>query len=455
MLFVNKKNRVVSLKGKNNTTMSFVFSDLKAVEFDKNIAIQYRNNDTPVIQDLGWKEGKISVRLYVYGASSLRLEEDRLTNDFTPVIYTADRFKANYVRRQERILADYNRKMNFLYNLSSSFNTTVIFTDPYLKQYKCIVQSCKPTLNMENETIFDLSLIVVTPLTKIAPDYETYNLNTFEIKNWFDKIGETCSKYWRIYNNVANNTMNAVNGVLDSILGVKNDVLSVVNNIDKLTQQIQILKNNIRQIINSPMEIRNAITNLGQNFRDAFSNNISVSGVGSINKKFLPSNVKDDNIALETYNLTTNKPNSVITEQALLQKDFIDFNQKMFYFENFAELLQTIEVNNIEDKKILQDISNTLYEEVMNCSMLNNPNMSIETMGFKTAIINLKVQIDGFIDNLEVKNIIEINVENETLIDILYAYYGNINYYDDIIKLNNYNYIDVLNISGTIKIYGE
>lgn len=440
-----------SITNSINNTMNFLFSDYNGINYEKNLNISYITNGKPVIQDLGNREQTISIKLYVYGSSSIKLEENSYSNNFIPSIATVEKFNDNYKRRENSILNNYLKQLDFLKSLVEKQNTKVLFIDPYNNIYKCVVQKCSQISEKYNKAVFDLSLVV---LQEKEANYTDSNIDFTQANKFFDNLVENISKNWLIINNVLNNTANTINQVLDGINGTKNDILSGFNNIGVLSQQIENIKDNINSIASSPKDFKSAMDNLKNSFKNAINKSSdSNNKIGEIQKRYSGSHkIKSNSITINNILTKKNLITNTEDEQNVMQLNYINLTNDYFYYQTFAETVQTMQIDNIEEKNVLRNLSNNLFDELLDNDSLND---DLESLNFKREIIKTKISLDSIIDNMSAKNIVEIEVKNKTLLNVLNEYYGNDELFYEIIKLNNYSYIDIINLNGKVKVYGN
>lgn len=401
----------------------FMYTSVGDPNTGKMVSIHNINNVSyPVIQELGEKEQKIPLTIVMCGFG----------NDAASV-------ESSY-RRQKSVIQKliHGKKVP----------TTLVLPDGM--RHEVIIETCNPEYTAINKMTYTLECIVIPPSKQKIFKEVTYNeviaaSNEVKAKFLSSFVKKVASK-WKNIKNCVNKTIQNIRDKVSAVMSVANTIIAEVNRPNQWLQQVNQILNDIQTIALTPYKIYNAITSIWDNVQNTWG--LTKDTLKSITQSFdfLNSNSSSSggstSATVSSYNYETNQNN--------LSSNYMRSLNNMNVMMTYSNMLTQVPFDNNEELLEVKDTYNEFFTEMMNDSFID--------FDVKLALIDHKKIMDSFFQTSlqNVKNIIIVNIEKpDNIINILFNRYGHLDYYLDILKLNEFIILDLFQIQGNIKMYKE
>ena len=240
------------------------------------------------------------------------------------------------------------------------------------------------------------------------------------------------------------NIKKQISSFVDTFQNEANNIITLLNKPNQWLNSTKRLLENITDVIKTPGNLFQEMKKVGTYF-------IAVKDLSDYTKYLLDDikstyKFKDKEIKSNQKPFEYSKNNEIINQNKFTE-ELIDSMVNMSTFLNYTEVLEDVDFSNSEELLEAQNDFNNMYED-----LLNNNYVDYDV---KISLMQLKYQVDEFFNNTlqNVNNIIIININKpDSLLNIVYNRYRNLNYYDEIIFLNS-NIVDINSVVGEIKVY--
>lgn len=427
-------NRTINIDG-----FDYPFQETQnGISSGKNISIQNIGYSRPVVQVLGNKENTMSVSIIVMGKTPITHTTNMIGSGVFGRVDEPESKRYNeYVKTKNRIEA--LRTRNELIN--------VILPDG--EKVRCLVTNVQARYEAQNKTIYTLDFIVFKrELHEVIQWKRAIKLDLLQsLANAMDGFNNAIKEI----NSYVDMAMSAVQTAQSVLQTFKNATKTITGAISRLNQVIDAIKtciDIIADIAKAPGEwykamkavVDNAIS-LGDYSKDALK-----SIKNSYSKNYSKSTFKYTEVASSTTSITTNnaKIDSAIYGQQLMESIY-----DMALYAGMTEIIANMTLETNEDVKEVQEMMQEVYDDLMSREIL--------TVDLRSTIFEIKRSVDSYLSSFsnEVKNIVNVEIVNpDNLMNIVYNRYGNLDYYYEIMKLNEFNLIDIMKVQGVIKLYG-
>lgn len=388
----------------------------------KNLVISYPSNNAPVVQDLGKKEMHYSIVLELGGKG--KTEESNKSNlDF-----------------QKSLILKLYEKQSF------------IFIEPTGKRYSSKISTIS-TENMVNGVIYTIDLIVFYEIKEKKKGI-TNKLIKAKSKSIFKKFNDWLTNklkqpaWWKNLKNTVNSTITNFRSTVNTLNNISDSIVNEFNRPNQWLQQFNQTMNDIKKICQTPTKIFQTINNLCNNLIGTFNNIKDFANTAfkqDFNWKTSGSSTKAGDLPISVTSIPALSTNAEEVQKQLAS-DIIETSVKLSLLTSFTDFSVDYGFTTSEDIDLFIESFDTMFNDLMANEFLD--------FDVKKEMIEYKQYIYDFINNIDVKNIIDVVIVSpSTLINIVYNYYGNLDYFEDILKLNNFTILDIFNITGTIKMF--
>lgn len=411
------KNRTIRLDG-----YYFLAKQCNGPTLAKNLVITYPSNNAPLVQDLGKKEMHYSIILELGGKGK-----------------TEEANKSNLDFQKSLIMKLYDK---------SSF----VFIEPTGKRYFSKVSTIN-TENIVNGVIYTIDLIVFSEIKEKKKGIDKNKIKA-KSKSIFKRFNDWLARnskqpaWWKNLKNTVNSTITNFRNTVNNLNTIADNITNEFNRPNQWLQQFNQTLNDIKKICQTPTKIFQTINNLCNNLVGTF-NNIKDFASTAFKQDFNwstgGSSTKAGSLPV-TATVPTVLSTSAEEVQKTLANNLINVSVKLSLLTSFTDFSVDYGFTTSEDIDLFIESFDTMYNDLM-----ANEFLDFDT---KKELIEYKQYVYEFINDIEVKNIINVEVTSPvSLTTLVYNYYGNLDYYEDILKLNEFIILDIFNITGTVKMF--
>jgi len=329
----------------------------------------------------------------------------------------------------------------------------------------CLPYNLNNNISNINNPDFEVTFIIITPQEDYLsiPKYVSFS-NEVQAQTFFDAFSEkyNIDKFKKNIDAAKSKVNNVLNKVEDFTRGVT----KIKNNINEFNNDINNFKSKIDAIIVTPALLVNSLTTTFDNIKDIVENPLDAFNVYNNLSKTYTINIIDIKKEVENGEINLNQKYAINNEEALERinndialSDLID----VYCFNAGLESLLEYSFESIDE---IIDIKNKINEK-FNAYFSRTNDTSKQEYGYTynntldPSIIQLLQDLSIFFNKyfdillLNSVNIIEIEVQNMNLYSLVYSLYGNLNYKDLILKLNQNNISNPRFMAGTFKVIKE
>ena len=434
----------IEISTSTNIKYKFYCFEGKGVTTGKQISIINVNNvQTPVIQQLGNKERKLSLKISFLGFDAPRTSTDNARN-------------AKYVYNS------YIEQKQFLETIrETKEKVTIKLTDGEICE-NCFVENCSVDMEKINKTTYNIDFIVLgrrKNIIKVSMDKQKFrdamnkSWNSFLTKINNNSLIKKITKglnVFKYYSDKATSYVNEftdmVNDIGSMVNNAKNSVLAIINKPMLLAKKINGLIATAGKVVTSPVlmaqEIKNSIDLAVNEFLkidDSFR-----SAIDMITNAYIHGDTGT------TYKTSEPTSFNLITESSQSFSNILTVSKNLAVTLSFADLITKVPLT---DDVIVLELKQKFNDMFQGLNTVSDTLLPFES---KQSLIEIKKQLDTYLNDaltttLKIRTYTVKKPDN--IMNIVQEIYGNLDNLYLIIKLNEFIIIDITYVYGDIKIY--
>lgn len=388
------------LKPASYNGVSFLIPDNRQDGGNRTVTHEFVGSNRTEVEILGQRQYKFTLKIYVHGST--------------------------YWETREKLLKELNKASYGTFIHPYEGQLTVAVVDGYT-----ILENDREagllTLQTQFQVVTDKSILEVIPdaINQVAQQKAI----AVKTDSAFDSFIESFSGITTDYVNNIDKAIEGVEQITGNMRAITKVAVSTITKVNELNSALNQIENDLNELIQTPSILAQSINSLYKTltfFSDDPNEQVSVnSGLNNYDK------------GITATPLTAEQIENSNNQQAL---------EMQTKGSALALSLQTSIYISYSTKEQLEEIrsaNEALFDEI-------REDLTDDSFD---ALEDLRVSVNSFLDTLDVQETIKVKVVNESLTSFLMRWYGNIDYYEDIISLNSL--VDTSNINQELTIYDQ